>query len=128
MLFDRNKFFFDTAADYLGIGSDQRARNEQERQRQEQLTRDLKKLLDDATFRRFLWYVLSLCKVMDKSMDVNPVIMAFREGQRDIGIHIMQEVMTAAPEAYEVMRAEHTKQAEEEAESFKRIKEAILHE
>lgn len=114
--------------DYDMDKAEQHACNEQERQRQEKLTQDLKNLLDDETFRRFLWYVLSLCKVMDKSMDVNPVIMAFREGQRDIGIHILQEVMTAAPEAYEVMRAEHTKQAEEEAETLKKIKEAMLHE
>ena len=107
---------------------EQRAINEQERQRQERLTQDLKNLLEDETFRRFLWYVLSLCKVMDKSMDISPVIMAFREGQRDIGIHLMQEVMAANPEAYEVMRAEHTKQAIEDNEKLKKIKEAMLNE
>ena len=114
--------------DYDDDAIEQRALNEQERQKQEQLVKDIKTLLEDEIFRRFLWHLLSVCRVMDKSMDVNPVIMAFREGQRDIGIHIMQDIMSATPEAYEIMRAEHTKQAEEDAAKLAKLKEAMSRE
>ncbi|BEU88679.1 hypothetical protein TAMA11512_21430 [Selenomonas sp. TAMA-11512] len=116
---------FSMGAMWDGHAKEQEALNELERQRRERVVNDLKLLLEHPVFRRYVWRVLSFCKVMDKSMDANSMIMAFREGQRDIGIRIMQDIMEAKPEAYELMRAEHTKAAQEEAAQLEKMKEEI---
>lgn len=124
-MFDKNGHMRRMFGGLFGLDPEQPAHNELERQKQEQIINDIRKLLEDKTFRRYLWHVLSLCRVMDKSMDTDPMIMAFREGQRDIGIRIMKDIMEAKPEAYEVMRAEHTKDAQEDETKLEKIKEAM---
>lgn len=68
---------------------------------------DIQQLLKTAHGRRYIWQVLSSCGVMSSSMRSNPYDMAFREGQRSIGMAMMQDIMEAKPEAYDQMRREN---------------------
>ena len=77
------------------------------------LMEDLSKILCEEHGRRYMWRLLSFCRVMDRSMDRDALVMAFREGQRDIGMRLMQDIYEAEPVAYETMRLEHVKAEEE---------------
>lgn len=79
----------------------------------EALMEDLSKILCEDWGRRYMWRLLSFCRVMDRSMDRDALVMAFREGQRDIGMRILKDIYEAKPVAYETMRLEHVKAEEE---------------
>lgn len=85
---------------------------EQDAREHDALMEDLSKILCEEWGRRYMWRLLSFCRVMDRSMDKDSHIMAFREGQRDIGIRLMRDIYEAEPVAYETMRLEHVKAEE----------------
>jgi hypothetical protein len=84
-----------------------------DKQEHDELMEDLSKILCTDSGRRYLWRLLSFCRVMDRSMDRDSLVMAFREGQRDIGMRLMKDIYEAEPNAYELMRKEHVKACEE---------------
>jgi hypothetical protein len=86
---------------------------QQDKQEHDELMEDLSKILCTDSGRRYMWHLLEFCRVMDRSMDRDALVMAFREGQRDIGMRIMKEIYEAEPVAYETMRLEHVKACEE---------------
>ena len=91
---------------------------QQEAEEHAALIEDLRKILHEDWGRRYLWRLLSFCRVMDRSMDRDALVMAFREGQRDIGMRLMQDIYEAKPNAYELMRKEHVKACEERKAAY----------
>lgn len=86
---------------------------QQDKEEHDALMEDLSQILCADGGRRYLWRLLSFCRVMDRSMDRDSHVMAFREGQRDIGMRLMQDIYEANSDAYELMRKEHVKACEE---------------
>ena len=71
--------------------------------KQEDETHQLYELLEDYKFRAFLWRVLEKCNIYSSA----PITGIDRfEGQRDVGLKILDEIFTANPEGYTIMRSE----------------------
>lgn len=68
---------------------------------------DLVTVLSTPPGRRFVWRLLSECGVFHGSFNESSNRMAFQEGRRDIGLMILNEVITEVPSALDVMRREH---------------------
>ncbi len=50
--------------------------------------------------RRWMWEVLEMCHVHHTSFTTNGLTTAFKEGERNVGLRIEADIMTAAPESY----------------------------
>lgn len=95
---------------------------QQDKEEHDALMQDLSDILCTDEGRRYLWRLLSFCRVMDRSMDRDSHVMAFREGQRDIGMRLMQDIYEAKPNAYELMRKEHIVACEERRAAYDEAK------
>ena len=95
---------------------------QQDKEEHDSLMEDLSQILCTDGGRRYLWRLLSFCRVMDRSMDRDSHVMAFREGQRDIGMRLMRDIYEAEPNAYELMRKEHVKACEERKAAYDEAK------
>ncbi len=67
---------------------------------------DLRELLQLASGRRFIWRYLSMCGVYRLSYALNAGIY-FSEGQRDIGLKLLADVMESNDEALIMMMREN---------------------
>ena len=100
-----------------------RLRLEQDQRNRDRHLEDIRETLKTPQGRRLLWEILSTCGVMSASMSMEPLNMAYREGQRSIGLTLMQDIMEAQPEAYDRMRREHYSNAKaDEATINNRLK------
>ena len=71
--------------------------------KQEDEIHQLYELLEDYKFRAFLWRILEMCNIYSSA----PITGMDRfEGQRDIGLKILDEIFTANPEGYTLLRRE----------------------
>ena len=71
--------------------------------KQKDEAQQLYELLEDYKFRAFLWRILEMCHIYSSA----PLTGMDRfEGQRDMGLKILDEIFTANPEGYTMMRRE----------------------
>jgi hypothetical protein len=61
--------------------------------------------LEDYSFRRFIWNLLSQCKFYG-SPPRDPIDQNREAGKRDIAVWMINEIFTANPEAYTMIRME----------------------
>lgn len=85
------------------ISAEQR---ENDRTRREGELADLRAVLSTAWGRRFFWRLVARCGPMQSAFDTNALIMAHKEGERNIGRWLWAEMEASYPEAWETMRAE----------------------
>lgn len=79
---------------------------------------DLDSLMALPAGRRFLWRLLTQSGVFRSSFSSDPLVMAMNEGQRNVGLRVVGDIMAACPEKYiEMMRLGkgHRDQEEEHA-------------
>ncbi len=82
--------------------------------KEKQKTRDLQKkaalrsLMSDSGGRMWMWDLLSLCGVYHSSYSSDSLVMAFNEGRRDIGNHLIAEInrLDGGAELYRRMSSE----------------------
>ncbi|MDR3569647.1 MAG: hypothetical protein P4L43_16600 [Syntrophobacteraceae bacterium] len=82
--------------------------------KERQKTRDLQKraalrsLMSDSGGRMWVWDLLSLCGVYHASFSSDALVMAFNEGRRDIGNHLIAEInrLDGGAELYRQMATE----------------------
>lgn len=101
---------------------------QQEKEEHAALIEDLRKILHEEWGRRYLWRLLSFCRVMDRSMDRDSHVMAFREGQRDIGMRLMNDIDEAEITAYNTMRMEHYNTEKERAAARDKMRKKFYEE
>ena len=77
-----------------------------QRVKQEQEASDLKYLMSLPQFRRFMWRQLEETGMFRTSFSMNGLEMAFREGQRNLGIKLTSELTTHCPNDYSKMQRE----------------------
>ena len=86
----------------LNVGSStqvrRRARSEKQ-VREDQLT-ELQTILANPGARRFLWRLMTECKLLD------PITDSIDEGKRRIGLWTFREIEAADPEAFALMQKE----------------------
>lgn len=91
------------------------AAQEQEQERQQALLTHARRVeLDDLRWmiahkqgRRILWRLLERTGLYRSSFNTNGMTMAMNEGQRNLGLFLLAELMDAAPDAYAQMLKEH---------------------
>lgn len=68
---------------------------------------DLKSLLKSETGRRFCWKIMEQAHVFSSSFDRdNQHATAFREGERNMGLMLLADIMEACPDRYLQMQRE----------------------
>jgi hypothetical protein len=60
----------------------------------------LRRLMSDAEGRMWMWELLTRCGVYHSSYSSDALAMAFREGHRNIGLHLTAEINHLSPELY----------------------------
>lgn len=72
------------------------------------------RMMEVPGFRAFVWRLLQRCHCYEQSADVtNANNTFFREGERNIGLGLMADVLRLAPAQYAVMAAEAAKREED---------------
>jgi len=79
------------------------------RMKEESEASDLKFLLSTDQGRRFIWKLISKCGVFRQSFTGNSQTF-FMEGERNIGLYILDAVMEADPDAYVKMYVQAKKE------------------
>lgn len=77
---------------------------------------DFKEVVSTAPGRRFMWRLINArCGVTSSSYSSDPYATAFGEGQRGVGIKLLNDMQEVAPEQYVVMLTEALRQQHEDA-------------
>ena len=66
----------------------------------------LRKILDTYHGRAYIWRQLAECGVFKTSFTGDAEHTFFNEGRRDIGIKMLEEVLTISPKAFTLMQSE----------------------
>jgi hypothetical protein len=64
------------------------------------------RLMDRRDFRAFVWGLLAQTHVFETSFDPCPQVTAFREGERNVGLAVLDRVNRLCPERYRTMADE----------------------
>lgn len=92
--------------DLRGQQESKREADAQKRVVREREVSDFKWLMSSQRGRRIVWRLLGLSSVDRLSFDTNAMRMAFNEGNRNVGLQLLNEVMALTPELYPVMMKE----------------------
>lgn len=77
---------------------------------------DLKSLLKSETGRRFCWKIMEQAHVFASSFDrENQHATSFREGERNMGLMLLADIMEACPDRYLQMQREAKFRQEQKA-------------
>lgn len=68
---------------------------------------DLKKVLSFVEGRRFIWRLLSDAGVFRSSFNANALAMSFSEGNRNLGLIVLNEILKVSPASFTQMQREH---------------------
>lgn len=80
-----------------------KARDELKRKQQ---IEDLKALMGEIGGRTFAWRLLEQCGVYRSSFSSDPLLMAFDEGRRSIGLWLIAELAAVDPSLFALMQQE----------------------
>lgn len=67
---------------------------------------DIRWLMSEERGRRLVWRLLAMTGVYRSSFNSSGSVMAFNEGQRNIGLKLVADIHEACPEQYTRMRKE----------------------
>jgi len=79
-----------------------RGRKKEKYNRSEELA-DLRIVMQNPSGRRFLWRLLFTCHLYTTSFAYDPNRTAFNEGERNIGLQLVADMIEADPRAYAQM-------------------------
>lgn len=82
-----------------------KAKTDKRKHKRDQEVEDLKVILATAGGRAFIWRFLSYCGVYRTSYTGNSTTF-FNEGKRQVGLHLLDEVFEADPNAFTKMQTE----------------------
>jgi hypothetical protein len=68
----------------------------------------IKSLMGTPTGRRWMWQVLSTAQAFADDGNLDPQHLAWKEGRRTVGLHLLGQVQTHCPAAYVQMTEEAT--------------------
>ena len=82
-------------------------RNKQAKLRQLSLDETLRLIMSQPNGRQWVWDLLTRTKVFATCFDTRALQMAFNEGERNIGLQLMAELMRVCPGQYTTMAREN---------------------
>lgn len=91
------------------LESVERQKREREKRAEKKRNReidDLKRVLSFVEGRRFVWRLLCETGIYRSVFDSNALSMAFKEGQRDVGLFLMEDINTHMASAFAQMQRE----------------------
>jgi hypothetical protein len=92
-------------------GDEQAVKSRGEKQKKRDLRKQmaLRRFLSDSDGRLWMWDLLEFCGVFHLSFSTEALVMAFNEGRRNIGNHLMAEItrLPGGPELYMRMATEN---------------------
>ncbi len=91
------------------LRAQQRAAEEQEKQaklRADIKADDYRWLMESEKGRRIMWHLLSDCRVFGSTFHTSAAQAAFNEGQRNVGLWLLDSVMKFCPEQFTRMQDE----------------------
>jgi hypothetical protein len=97
----------DDPTDLAGQQLDKREAEERRRIARAREIADLKWLMRSPRGRRLMWRFMTMSRTFQLSFSPNAMQMAFNEGNRNLGLQLLDEVMTLCPELFPVMQKEH---------------------
>lgn len=68
--------------------------------------RVIRELLSTTPGRAWMWHLLEQCHMLSTSFSEEPTVMAFREGERNIGLRLWSQIQQDAPDHLLTMLAE----------------------
>lgn len=75
---------------------------------------DIQALMETEFGRRIMWRLLSqFCGVFDATFSSDALAMAWKEGQREVGLRLIEEIQKYTPHDYARMLSERMKRIEE---------------
>lgn len=77
------------------------------RKREKEFRTDLKWLMSSRQGRRFVWTIFCQCGLFGSTLDTNGLMMAAKEGKRQIGNMIFAQMMQVCPDLYVTMTNEN---------------------
>lgn len=86
---------------------------ELEKIRQEKLRRSLKAVLASRDGRCVLWGILSSAGIYRSSFSTEAAVMAFNEGQRNVGLRLLDQILSVDREAFNLMQDEANERREQ---------------
>lgn len=98
----------DESAPRLDAGHQHSVETAKKRSRRLAAERDatLAGILEVPQGRRLLWWLLEQSHIFVPSMAATAELTAFREGERNVGLILLDRVMAVAPDAFAAMQAE----------------------
>lgn len=85
---------------------------EEKRVRELQEAADLRWLMRQRPFRRFMWKLLDECGVYRTSFSRDALVMALLEGRRDVGLTQVADLNRHAPDEFDLMARERREKQE----------------
>lgn len=73
---------------------------------QEQEREELRKVLENAGARWFIWRLLAQCGVFRTLSAADPHTMAILSGKRDAGLWVLEQLFDADPKVFQMMQSE----------------------
>ena len=91
-------------------GAEQAKRQEARKAKNLRLTEldDIKWLMGEKRGRRFMWRLLSRTGIYATSFSTNGMQMAYREGERSVGLDFLADVHLVDPDAHNLMTKENS--------------------
>jgi hypothetical protein len=91
-------------------GAEQAKRQEARRAKNLRLTElaDIKWLMESKQGRRFMWRLFSRTGIYLTSFSTNGMQMAYREGERSVGLDFLADVHLECPDAHNLMTKENS--------------------
>lgn len=74
---------------------------------------DLKWLMSSKRGRRIVWRWMASARTFQSSFSTNAMTMAFNEGNRNLGLQLLHEVMENCPEQFPLMQDEQQQKKEQ---------------
>ena len=65
-------------------------------------------IMETTPGRSWLWHLLASCRCFATTFDPNPVVMAYHEGERNVGLRLLAEIHRTSPEQYLQMIKENS--------------------
>lgn len=93
-------------ADQLGTRKDERLREKEAKLATEVRALVITDIMSTPSGRAYIWDLLAQCRIFHQTFTPNPLVTAFNEGARSVGLAILGDILTSCPDSYVLAQRE----------------------